>query len=228
MLIAEDLLLLLTREDSGRLLVAGEQADAALAGAVLIELTGADRVGLAVEGEDAKKGTVVVRDPRPTGDEVLDDALAQLTDSKPRKPKDVVGRLGKHLRHGLYERLAGQGILRSEKGTVLGVFPTSRWPEQDASHERQLRADLADTLVQGIEPAPSTAALIALLHALRAVPKVVEPGAHGITKKDLNARARAVAEGDWGSRAVRQAIDEMTAAVVASTAAVIAAGSGGD
>lgn len=69
----------------------------------------------------------------------------------------------------------------------------------------------------GITPDPRTAALISLLHALKAVPKVVDPREHGVTKRELQAHAKQIAEGDWASKAVRQAIDEMMAAVMAAT-----------
>jgi len=46
----------------------------------------------------------------------------------------------------------------------------------------------------------------------------------GLDKKRAQARAQQVAEGDWGFRAVRQALDEMMAAVmVATTVATTAA-----
>jgi len=50
---------------------------------------------------------------------------------------------------------------------------------------------------------------------------VIDAKAHGIPKRDLNSRATAISEGNWGSQAVRRAIDDMTAAIVAATAAVV-------
>jgi hypothetical protein len=73
---------------------------------------------------------------------------------------------------------------------------------------------------------PRTAALIALLHALRCEHKIVDPRQYGLSKRELTARAGEIAKGNWASEAVRKAIEEMTAAVVAATAAT-AAGSAG-
>lgn len=220
-LLAEDLLLLLTNDESGKLVVSGSEADVALAGALLMELTLGERIELAGESGEAKKGTVVVRDGSPTGDALLDEALATLGHSRPKKPQDLLGKLGKDIRPRLYERLATAGVVRAEQGKVLGIFPTSRWPERDATHERELRDRLSGILVQGDEPDPRTASVVAVLHALRTLPKVIDAKAHGIPKRDLNSRATAISEGNWGSQAVRRAIDDMTAAIVAATAAVV-------
>ena len=47
-------------------------------GALLMELTLGERIELAGESGEARKGTVVVRDGSPTGDDLLDEALATL------------------------------------------------------------------------------------------------------------------------------------------------------
>jgi len=84
--------------------------------------------------------------------------------------------------------------------------------------------------VQGTTPDVRTAALVSLLHALKAEHKVVDPKEHRMTKHALRARAAEIAEGSWGSEAVRKAVEEMMAAVmvattVATTAAVSSGGS---
>ena len=78
MLLAEDLLLLVTGNASGRLCVPSAQVDAGLGGANLIELTMMSKVDLSGHGDQAKPGRIIVRDPSPAGDEVLDAALGIL------------------------------------------------------------------------------------------------------------------------------------------------------
>lgn len=226
MLIAEDLLLLLTRDDTGKLVASSTEVDVALGGAMLVELTLTERVDLAAEGEDVRAGRLVVRDAGPTSDALLDDALRIVVDKQGKKPQAVVTPLGKGLRKRLYERLADRGILRSESGKVLGVFPTQQWPAQDAAHEDAVRVRLVHTLRVGAPDDDRVAALVSLLNALRAVPKVVDPDEIGVAKKELNARAKQIAEGNWGSAAVRRAIDDMMAAIMTAVmAGAVASGS---
>jgi hypothetical protein len=60
---------------------------------------------------------------------------------------------------GLVER----GVLGEEHGTVLGLVPTTRYPEADPSAERALRGRLRSILVDGTEPDPHDLLLIALV-----------------------------------------------------------------
>ena len=222
-LIAEDLLLLVTDDSTGKSIVGSTELDHALAGGVLLELALSGRVDVERGRRFGRGDRVVVADTSPTGDSVLDDALSRITE-KPRKPESVVGALRKGLRTRLYERLADQGILRMEQGRVLGLFPSTRWPAVDSAHERQLRQALEDALVVGIEPQPRVAAVVSLLHAIKAVPKVVGSREN---KKVVQARAKAIAEGAWAATAVRKAVDAVNAATVAAVAGAAAASGSG-
>jgi hypothetical protein len=228
MLLAEDLLLLLTDDETGKLVKSGTETDIALGGAQLVELTLDERVDL-TRKDEGKAGRLVVRDASPTGDGLLDEALATVGRHAGRKPAAAVGPLGKKLRQRLYDRLVERGVLRADEGRVLGIFPTRSWPTADAAHEARLRSLVDSAVVQGTTPDARTAAVISLLHAVGAVPKVVDPKRHGVPKRQVQARAKEIAEGDWGSAAVRTAISEMmaatTAAVTAATAAAAAGGS---
>ena len=226
MLLAEDLLLLVTDDASGRLSVPGVQADAGLGGANLVELTLLGKVDVAGEQDPGKPGRIVVRDPSPPGDEVLDTALQTLVARQGSKPSAVIRPLGKNLRPVLYQRLAASGVLRAEHGRTLGIFHTRTWPAQDPSHEAEMRQLVTQALVQPSAPDERTAALIALLHALKCEHKVVDPRPYQLSRRQLRARAAEIAQGNWASEAVRKAIDEMMAAVAAASAAATAASSG--
>lgn len=227
MLIAEDLLLLLTDDRTGSLVVASNQVDVALGGALLIELALAHRVDIAGEDGAVRRGRLFVTGEGPTSDVLLDEALAVLVEKQGKKPRDVVPRLGKGLRARLRGRLAEQGLLHEESGKILGVFPTHRWPSSDAAHEDSVRALLMQALRSGGTDDVRIAALASLLHSLKAVAKVVDPAVVGVTKKELNENARRIAEGGWAAEAVRQAIDAMLAAVIAATSSSTAVVSGG-
>jgi hypothetical protein len=226
MLIAEDLLLLLTDDRTGKLAVSSNQVDVALGGALLLELTLAHRVDVAGESEAVHKGRLVVRDESPTSDDPLDEALVQLGKKRGKNPKDVVPVLGKGLRDRLHARLADRGLLREASGKTLGVFPTHRWTANDTAHEDLVRALLVDALRMGATDDLRVAALVSLLHSLKAVEKVIDPVTVGVTKKEVKATAKRIAEGNWASEAVRKAIDEIMAAVIAATSsATVVSGS---
>jgi hypothetical protein len=224
MLLAEDLLLLVTDDASGRLSAPGAQVDAGLSGANLVELALMNKVDLSGEGDAGKPGRLIVRDPSPPGDEVLDAALGIVVAHHGRKPSAVIRPLGKNLRRTLYGRLAASGVIRAERGRVLGVFPARRWPTQDASHEETVRQLRTQALVQQTAPDTRTAALIALVHALKCEHKIFDPRRYGPSRRQLRARAAEIAEGNWASEAVRKAIDEMIAAVAAGAAAATSGG----
>ena len=66
-----------------------------------------NKVDFSGEGEEGKPGRIIVGDPSPTGDEVLDAALESLSwRTRARKPSTVIRPLSKNLRQTLYERLA--------------------------------------------------------------------------------------------------------------------------
>ena len=226
MLLAEDLLLLVTDDSSGRLSAPAAQVDVGLGGANLVELTLLHKVDISGEEDQGRRGRIIVRDPSPAGDDVLDAALQILVARPGSKPSAVVKLLGKNLRQTLYQRLAASGVLRAGQARALGIFPTRTWPTQDARHEAEVRRLVTQALIQQAAPDERTAALIALLHALKREHKVVDPGPYQLSRRQLRARAGDIAQGDWASEAVRKAIDEMIAAVAAATAAAPAASSG--
>jgi hypothetical protein len=229
MLLAEDLLLLLTDDETGKLAASGTEVDVALGGALLVELALTDRVDVAGAGADerVREGRLVVRNPGPTGDDLLDEALTLVLQREGKKPQSVVTRLGKRARVRLYERLVESGVLRTEADRILGIFPTHRWPTNDAAHESSVRATLLTALREGATAEARTGALISLLLALNAVQQTVDPDSLGLSKQELKANAKRIAEGDWAAKAVRQAIDSMNAAVIAATSSAVVVGGGG-
>jgi len=217
MLIAEDLLLLLYDDETGKPITGSPGLDYSLAGAVLIELTLLGKIDITTAADGVKPGRLKVLDPRPTGDTILDERLAFITDKPGKRPKDQIGRLSKKLRDQLLRQLAGRGVLQEDEGKVLGLFPVTRWPAKDARHEGEVRAALESALKVGTTPDQRTGALIALLSALNVVPKVVTDA---VDKKALKQRAKQLSESDWASEAVKKAVSEMQAAV--TTAIVVA------
>lgn len=221
MLLADDLLLLAYDDETGQRTWSND-LDYALVGALLIDL--ADRGHVDVEGEGRKARLKVVRSD-PTGHPVLDEWQEKLAKYDGKRPKDVVGKLYVKLRPQLLAHLAEQGILSEEKRKALGIFPTTRWPAADSSHEDELRRQLQNALVGGVDPEPRTAALIALLHAIKSVDKVVSKPDRKVARE----RAKEIADGNWASDATKKAVEEMTAAVLVAVIvpAAVAGGAAG-
>ncbi|MBB5075884.1 GOLPH3/VPS74 family protein [Nonomuraea endophytica] len=208
--IAEEVLLLAHSEEEGKQLISGTQLDTALGGSILAELAINDRLELS----DKK---VSVKNAAPLGDPELDAVLARMAeDGKARRPVWWVQKVysGK-LRKRLLERLAAAEVLSEERAKVLGLFPTSRWPEVDGRVEAEIRARVAGVL-GGAEPDARTAILIAVLHAANLDRKAF-PGAD---KK----RIKEIAEGQWAGDAVAKTIAAINSVILitATTAAVTA------
>jgi hypothetical protein len=227
MLIAEDLLLLLTDDETGKHIVDGSSLDLALAGANLVELARAGKVDVAGEGESVRRDRIIVRDASPTGDPLLDETLGRCAEKQGKKPASVLQSLAKGVRKTLLARLADRGVLRADEHRVLGIFPTTRWPAVDSRHETQVRELLTSALVQGTTPDQRTASLIALLSSVDAAHKVVNADAYGVDKKTIKERAKKIREGTWAADAVVRAIQAIQAAVTASIVAASVASTAG-
>ncbi|WP_029138858.1 GOLPH3/VPS74 family protein [Nakamurella lactea] len=207
-LLAEDMLLLLLEERSGRPLVDATQLNAALAGALVLELAMA---GAIVPDGPARSGGPKIS---AVGGRPTDPTLAVAWDAcadRPRRAGEVIKKIAGKVRQPLLERIADKGWVSKEQTKVLGVFTRTSWPEIDGRHEADLRNRLQFALLQNARPdSPHTAALISLLAACQALPKLF-PDAD---KKSLKARAAELSEGEWAGAAVKKAIADVQAAVM--------------
>ena len=227
MLIAEDLLLLLTDDETGKHVVGNPGLDLVLAGANLVELAERGKVDVAADGEEVKAGRIVVRDSSPTGEPTLDETLRRCVDKQGKKPDAVLQSLSKGLRKQLLAGLTERGVLRADEGRVLGIFPSTRWPAVDSQHEGRVRELLSSALVHGTTPDQRTASLIALLSSVDAAHKVVDDETHGVDKKTIKNRAKEIREGAWAAGAVVKAIQAVQSAVTTAVVVASVAGAAG-
>ena len=220
--ITEDAVLLLLDPRTGRALVDTMALDRMIGGALLLDLSTRGR--LESDGDGAK-ARLRVTDGTPTGDVLLDEALARLA-GKPVRAQNAVERLAKRTRLPVLERLVERGLIRCEKSSLLGLFPVTTWPPVDPRPRAELHDRIAAVLCGGAGPDRHTALLISLLHAVRAEHKIVEG-----PRRALRARAEEVAAGDWAGPAVRKTVQavyaSVMAAISAATTAGTAAGGGG-
>jgi hypothetical protein len=118
----------------------------ALAGGALVDALAAGAVR--IEGERLRPGAEVdhpllqrVRDAVAAREEPL-----TLTEWVQRLPGDLDPFLA-----AVAGRLVEAGVLAERRTKVLGLFPTTRFPEADPGPERELRARLRSVLVDGAE-----------------------------------------------------------------------------
>lgn len=225
-IIAEDLLLLCTSDANGRLLGSTYRVDLALGGALLLELALLGKVDLTNPADEGRVGRVILRDTSPTGDDVLDVALDLLSTRQGKKPGAVIRPLSKNLRPTLYRRLASRGVIRAERSKILGVLPRLRWWIQDPQRKAAVREQVNNALLRLTPCEPRVGGLVALLHTLNLEHKVVDCRGSGLSKRELGSRAAQIAQGNWAPEAVRQAIEDVTAAIVGAVAGAAAAGGG--
>lgn len=235
-----DELLLLAYSDEGSAEIGQYQLDLGLGGALLLELALAERfdvrdaalgygsIGDGVGGHgpptprsqaSAGEGRIVVVDPSPLGDPVLDGALKHVAgDKKDRKVRDWVQKLSEKLRERLLDDLVATGVLTREKDRVLGIFARTRYPaahgvvapaEEDARYRLQAALDGPDPVP------PRTAALAALVQSVGLSKNVFKGRSGKEVKKRIEAMtAASLADDRWASDGVRTAIQEVEAGVM--------------
>lgn len=213
--IAEEFLLLSLREQDGKPLIGNTEATAALSGALLTDLVIARRVDLADDH-------IRCVNRSPVGHPELDAVLARIAaETKPRKVQWWVAKLrSDQTRKRILGGLAHRGVLRVETVKVFGIFPTTRFPQQNPEAERLVLARLY-AAIGGARPDERTACLFALVHACKLDGKLFP----NVGKVLLDHRAAEMAEGEWAAAAVRKVIAQIqsaTAAVIATTAAATA------
>src|SRR5262245_48417966 len=161
--LAEELLLLAYDDESGKATGSQIGLDLGMAAAVLVDLALAGRVAYV-------DGTILVRDATPTGDAILDDALARVNADTPHTPASWVQRLRYGLRDRVLADLCTRGVIRDVDETTQGFIHLHRYPTVDATVETEVRARLSRALAEDDVPEERTAALATLVAAVRMVP----------------------------------------------------------
>ncbi|MGD2135715.1 MAG: GPP34 family phosphoprotein [Gemmatimonadales bacterium] len=216
----EEALLLALRDKKGTI-VTGAHYSFALSGAVVGELLLRERITL---DDSGKKLMVDLIDRRPTGDDVLDEAVERIANAKRRGSVQTwVQRLAriKRLRHRVALGLVDRGILKADEDKVLLLFTRKIYPERDPRPEREIVKRLRRAIfTYTSELDVRTVMLVALAHhtgLLRAT----------FDKKKLKGRKKRIEQIIEGSaigdatRAMVQAVQ--AAAIAASIAATTAA-----
>jgi hypothetical protein len=206
----EQLLLLALHDEKGSVVFSASTAlSFGLAGAILMELTQKERVQM--EGKN-----LILIDDRPTGDDILDEALAVIKGIKRlRRPAIWVRSLPtrlKKLKDRLADRMVEKGILRRDEKRALFFIPYHRYPTQDGRQEYNLRERIRSAIASGKQPNEQLAVLISLVLACGLINEVFPKGERREAKK----RAKEISQSDVYGRAVSESVQAVQAAVIAS------------
>ena len=203
--VAEEVVLIALDDETGGVRTR-QGLDWAVAGAVVVDLALTRRI--TVSDDDV----VTVVDPTPTGTGHLDAVLAEAGGGV------KVSTLLRRTRTGAPGRtiaaLVERGVLRRRRTRLLGVIPAYRYPAAVAGAEAEVRARLAETVLDGHEPSERTAALIGVLHAAKLWRRAVPTGRRTQVRK----RVGEIAKSQSISPAVRKAIARTRAAIAAMAA----------
>jgi hypothetical protein len=206
---AEDFLLLVTDPATGRSGIGSSKANAMMGGAFLFDLVAAGRLEL--EGK-RRKARVVIADPSPIDDPVLEQAFARVRHRGRQTPRNIVTRLGRDGRTNVYAALARKRIVQPRKEKVLGVIGLTRHDVLDTARRDSLLGRVRANLLHEIRADATTGPLIGLLSAADQVRLVVDKP----DRRRATARAKLISEGDWAAEGVRQAIKAAQAAMTAA------------
>ncbi len=160
---AEEIMLLILDDDGSFLPTRGGAMEYILAGAVLMDLAFANRIDTDLEH-------LTCLDTTPTGNPILDQALAHITNSS--QPKDtrgwietLAGQDTTEIRQQALASLIERGILESQDKKFLWVFRARRYPTIDGRVEREVRLRISDVLLSDDIPDPRDVAMICLVDA---------------------------------------------------------------
>ncbi|MGH4018528.1 MAG: GOLPH3/VPS74 family protein [Pseudonocardiaceae bacterium] len=219
LLLAEELLLLALDDEKGSSW--NSRLEFGLAGALLVDL---GRVG-ALRSEGKELHLVDAAAPEHP---LLVRAYDVIAGSgKPRSAKAWLSRLPRRLKPitgtvatGLVER----GVLSEQRRKVLGVFPSTRFPQADPGPERLLRDRLTAVLDGQRRPEERDALLFGLLVPVELVSELVDWS----QRRAARERAKQIADGGIAGDAVARAVQaQVTVAVTAAMAGAAGAAAGG-
>ena len=203
-----ELFLLLT-DDAGRQ-DSTQYRRQALAAAAVAELALREKVALS---ED-RTPKVKVLDTEPTDLPVLDQALGALAELDGRAIKTVIGHRTMDLTEVIGEGFVAAGAVTRK----YGWFFTS-WPAEDDSLERALRARLAAAVTDSSVASLQDGILLDLLRALRIAHRILKDDLPDISRRELDRRIERLDIDHPAAKAVRRIMDDMAAAMIATTAA---------
>lgn len=207
----EEILLLALNDEKGTI-HPGASYHQALAGAIVAELMLSKRIQV----EENKRKKIIVIDPTPIGDQLLDECLAKIQGAKRLSPiMTWIGRFSsiKQLKHRVAWGLVLKGILKAEEDCIL-FFKRTLYPEVNPEPEQKLIGRLREAILTDIkEIDPRTVVLISLAKSTGLLKTVADKK----EQKDRKKRIEALVNGEVVGKAAKEAIEAMQAAIMVAT-----------
>ena len=204
---SEEVMLLMLEDENGRFAHVPELSmRCVLSGAVMMELALQDRI-------DTDTEKLVVVDPTPTGDDLLDPTLKHIVESEEthdaRYWVEFIAREADAIRTASLDRLIEKGILRREDDRFLWVFRSRRYPMIDGKLEREAKLRIVGILFSEEIPGPRDIVMISLVDACGLFKHILSEREH----KRARDRIRQVRKMDLIGQAVTNAVREIEASL---------------
>ncbi len=195
----EEILLLLLRDEGGKFVaVPGIALDNALAGGVLMDLALENRI-------DTDPERLILIDPTPVGDSLLDPTLAAIADGEQRDALYWVGQTAlraAEIRRQALSRLVERGILEHNEGRFLWVFRSRRYPIVDGRAEREVKLRILGVLLSDDIPDPRDIVIIGLADACGLLPELLPKGEYDKARARIDQVRKLDLIGQATSRAI--------------------------
>ncbi len=195
----EEILLLLLRDEGGKFVaVPGIALDNALAGGVLMDLALENRI-------DTDPERLILIDPTPVGDSLLDPTLAAIADGEQRDALYWVGQTAlraAEIRRQALSRLVERGILEHDEGRFLWVFRSRRYPIIDGRTEREVKLRILGVLLSDDIPDPRDIVIIGLADACGLLPGLLPKGEYDKARARIDQVRKLDLIGQATSRAI--------------------------
>ena len=201
--LAEELLLMALDDERGTLMSLPPFAlEVAIAAALVMELTLAGRI-------DTDPDKLFVLSSAPTGNVILDEALAQISASTQTQPTAVwlrrLAEPGPVLRERIIDGLVGRGVLKSVEKRLLWVFKMRVYPPTSGLEEREVKSRVMTLLNNSDIPAPRDALLMGLLRATGIIDRLLSTSEH----ERLRPRIDEIANVEEVNRALSHTVAEL-------------------
>jgi len=210
--IAEDLFLLLLDNASAQPGLDRARRGRVLSGAVLLDLAHACRIRPAMAGERVEPGRLLALAVAGPMDPVVAPAF-QLLARRPLRPATAVKRLSKNTEANLANYLEYTGQIRRVRLNSKRFSHPYAWPLTNRERVGYARSAMLAALFDRKPPAPPTAAIISLLHAVDGLGALLSLNDRGW--RWVHARAGEIASGSWVDE-YPTALPEVNLAITAS------------